>query len=179
MCRLKVHPEFGGVAEVGSQQERGLGSHATLAADQFVDAVLRNTKAARELRLGSPAWLEKLSQKNSARVSGNSTRWQHRSSFSDSRYIARRYNGRRQNETRSGIDHLRECCNSRATCRAASPAGLLAGLAVIYGIAGAKHVELVPDPVRELFRNLSCGFRVLAVIHIMRGLICERVNHSY
>jgi hypothetical protein len=77
MRGLKVHPKFGRISEVLGEQERRLGSDATLAAHHFVDAVERDVQSAGEAGLSEVQRFEKLGEQDLAGMGCDAKFWQH------------------------------------------------------------------------------------------------------
>lgn len=77
MRGLKVHPELGRIPEVLRKQKGGLGCDAALAANQFVDAVERDTQSAGKFGLSQPQRFEKLREQDLTGMSCGAKFWQH------------------------------------------------------------------------------------------------------
>lgn len=49
---------------------------------------------------------------------------------------------------------------------------------VIDRVTGIQQIKFVPNSFPQLLRKPSCGFRVRAIINILRGLIGKRDDHE-
>jgi hypothetical protein len=77
MAGLQVHPELSRVAEETCQQQSGFRRDPALATNQFVHAVLRNSKRPGQIGLAQLHGFKKFVQQNFPGMAGDTVSWQH------------------------------------------------------------------------------------------------------